>query len=158
MAIRFFTDGISFQLEGKRKIAHWLKQVAAKEGKNAGHLLYIFVSDEIILDINNKYLQHDDYTDIITFDNSTGDTISGEMYISIETVQSNAKDYQVDFHNELLRVMVHGMLHLCGYKDATTDEQQEMRTLEDKYLNEWRINHSINAVHDPQQHRLTFHH
>ena len=134
MAIRFFYDGVSFLLKEKRKISHWLKQVATKEGKKTGLLLYIFVSDEIILDINKKYLQSDDYTDIISFDNSAGDTISGEMYISIDTVQSNAKEYQVDFRNELLRVMVHGVLHLCGYKDATVSEQQEMRAAEDKYL------------------------
>jgi rRNA maturation RNase YbeY len=144
LATRFFSDGVSFQLEGKRKTSHWLKQVATKEEKKSGLLQYIFVSDEIILDINKKFLQQDDYTDIITFDNSTGNTVSGEMYISIETVQSNAKDYQVDFQNELLRVMVHGLLHLCGYKDATNSEQKEMRALEDKYLDEWKmitINH-----------------
>ena len=139
MAIRFFSDGVSFQPKGKRIITYWLKQVAAKEGKKTGNLLYIFVSDKIILDINNKYLQHNDYTDIITFDNSIGKTISGEMYISIDTVQSNAKDYQVDFHNELLRVMVHGLLHLCGHRDTTIDEQQKMRALEDKYLGKLRI-------------------
>ena len=134
MAIRFFNDGVFFLLQEKRKISHWLKQVATKEGKKTGQLLYVFVSDEIILDMNKKYLQNDDYTDIISFDNSAGDTISGEMYISIDTVQSNANDYQVDFRNELLRVMVHGVLHLCGYKDATAGEQQEMRAAEDKYL------------------------
>ena len=139
MAIRFFSDGVSFQLKNKRKISCWLKQVAAKEGKKTGHLLYIFVSDKTILNINKKYLQHDDYTDIITFDNSTGDTVAGEMYISVDTVQSNAKDYQVDFRNELLRVMVHGVLHLCGYKDSTTCQQQEMRTLEDKYIDELNV-------------------
>jgi rRNA maturation RNase YbeY len=139
LAIRFFSDGITFQPEGKRKISHWLKQVAAKEGRQVGSLSYIFVSDEIILDLNKKYLQHNDYTDIITFDDSAGDTISGEMFISIHTVQSNAKEYQVDFRNELLRVMVHGVLHLCGYKDTTTNEQQEMRAAEDKYLNEWKF-------------------
>ena len=137
MSIRFFTDGVSFQPENKRKISHWLKQVVAKEGKKTGHLLYVFVSNEIILDINKKYLQHDDDTDIITFDDSAGDTISGEMYISIDTVQSNAIYYQVDFHNELLRVMLHGVLHLCGYGDKTTDEQQKMRSMEDRYLNEY---------------------
>ena len=137
MAIRFFTDGVSFQPENKRKISHWLKQVAAKEGKKTGHLLYVFVSDEIIRDINKKYLQHDDDTDIITFDDSVDEVISGEMYICIDTVQSNAKYYQVDFHNELLRVILHGVLHLCGYKDATTDKQQEMRSMEDKYLSEY---------------------
>ena len=140
MAIRFFSDGVSFLLKDKRKISHWLRQVAAKEGKKTGQLVFVFVSDEIILDINKKYLQHDDYTDIITFDNSTGDTISGEMYISIDTVQSNARNYQVNFRDELLRVMVHGALHLCGYKDTTAEEQQEIHAVEDKYLDESGIN------------------
>ena len=140
MAIRFFSDGVSFLLKGKRKISHWINQVAAKEGKKTGQIHFVFVSDEIILDINKKYLKNDDYTDIIAFDNSTGNTISGEMYISIDTVQSNAKNYQVDFRNELLRVMVHGVLHLCGYKDSTASEQQEIHAAEDKYLEELRDN------------------
>jgi len=139
LSIRFFSDGVSFEFEGKRNISHWLKLIIAKEGKKTGHLLFIFVSDKIILDLNRKYLKHNEYTDIITFDNSKGNTISGEMYISIDTVRQNAKDYQVDFRNELLRVMVHGTLHLCGYKDKTIDEQLEMRALEDKYLDELRI-------------------
>ena len=134
MAIRFFNDGVSFQPEGKRKISQRIKRVAAGEGKKTGHLNYIFVSDEIILDLNKRYLHHDHYTDIITFDHSAGDTIAGEMYISVDTVRTNAKDYQTDFRNELLRVMVHGALHLCGYKDQTASEQKEMREKEDKYL------------------------
>ena len=134
MAIRFFNDGVSFQPEGKRKISQWIKHVATVEGKKAGYLNYIFVSDEIIVNINKKYLNHHHPTDIITFDNSSGNTISGEMYISIDTVRSNANDYHVDFRNELLRVMVHGVIHLCGYRDETADEQQEMRKKEDKYL------------------------
>ena len=134
MAIRFFSDGVSFQLESKRKISQWLKQVAAEEGKKTGSLCYVFVSDESIQEINKKYLQHDHETDIITFDHSTGNIISGDMYISIDTVRSNAQYYQVDFRNELLRVMVHGVLHLCGYQDKTTAGQQNMRAVEDKYL------------------------
>jgi len=137
LAIRFFSDGVSFQLERKRKISQWLTLVAITEGKKIGNLCCIFAPDETIRDVNKKYLQHDDYTDIITFDDSTNDTISGELYISIDTVRSNAKDYQVDFYNELLRVMVHGTLHLCGYKDKSADEQREMRSAEDKYLILW---------------------
>ena len=137
MAIRFFSDGVSFQPKGKRKISHWLRYVAIKEGKKTGQLRYVFVSDEIILDINKKYLRHNYHTDIITFDDSAGDTISGEMYISIDTVRVNAKEYHADFYNELLRVMVHGTLHLCGYRDSTTDEQHEMRVAEDKYLDDF---------------------
>ena len=140
MAIRFFSDGISFQPEGKREISHWLKQIAHAEGKKIGSLCYIFVSDETILDINKKFLHHDYYTDIITFDNSIGDTISGEMYISIDTVNSNAKDYHTEFRNELLRVMVHGVLHLCGYNDKTTKEQNKMKAAETLHLDYWGFN------------------
>ena len=136
MAIRFFSDEVSFHLKGKRKISQWIKQVAIKEGKKTGSLSYIFVSDEIIFEMNKKYLQHDDYTDIITFDNSSGNTVSGEMYVSIDTVKSNAIEYQTNLRNEFLRVMVHGLLHLCGHNDKTPVEQREMRTTEDKYLNE----------------------
>ena len=134
MSIRFFSDGISFHLEGKRKISQWLKQVATEEGKKTGNLHYIFVSDEIILEMNQKYLQHNDYTDVITFDDVAGNIISGEMYISIDSVRRNAKDYHVDFRNELFRVMAHGVLHLCGHRDKTAEEQQEMRMAENKYL------------------------
>jgi len=134
LAVRFFSDGVSFQPENRRKISQWLKKVVAEEGKKIGSLCYIFVSDEYILEINKKYLQHDDYTDIITFDDSTGNKISGEMYVSIDTVRTNAQYYQVDFRDELFRVMVHGALHLCGYRDKTTDEQQEIRAAENKYL------------------------
>ena len=137
MAVRFFSDGVSFQPEGKRKIAQWLKQVAVGEGKKIGNVSYVFVSDEYLLEMNKKYLQHDDYTDIITFDNSTGNNISGEMYISIDTVRVNAEYYQVDFQNEILRVMVHGVLHLCGYQDKTTNERQKMRAAEDIHMKDY---------------------
>ena len=137
MAVRFFSDDVAFRPEGKRKMAQWLKEVTAKEGKKIGNLCYVFVSDEKILEINKKFLQHAYYTDIITFDDSADNTISGEMYISIDTVRANANDYQTDFRNELLRVMVHGVLHLCGYNDKTENEQLRMRTLEAKYLDCW---------------------
>ena len=137
MAIRFFSDGISFQPKDKRKISQWLKSTVDREGKIVGSLCYVFVSDEKLLEINKTFLQHDYYTDIITFDNSSGNTISGEMYISIDTVRVNAKEYQVDFYDELLRVIVHGVLHLCGYNDKAEKEQQQMRTAETKYINEF---------------------
>ena len=136
MAVRYFNDGVSFQPEGKRKISQWLKQVTARERKKTGHLNFIFVSEEIILDINKKYLHHHYYTDIITFDHSEGNVVSGDMYISVETVRTNAKKYCVDFRIEMLRVMVHGILHLCGYKDQTESDIQEMRDKEDQYLEE----------------------
>ena len=135
MSIRYFNDGIKFQVQNKRKISEWLKKIITQEGKKTGDLSFIFVSNEIILDINKKFLNHDYYTDIITFDYSTQDSISGEMYISIETVKENAILYGAEFTNELLRVMLHGILHLCGYKDATIAEQQTMRATENNYLN-----------------------
>ena len=135
MAIRFFCDSVIFKCKNKRKLANWLKGITVAEGRKIDILNVIFVSDEIILDINRKFLKHDYLTDIITFDNdSLDDKINGELYISINTVKMNAKDYQEDFQTELLRVIVHGVLHLCGYKDGTGAEQQKMRELENKYL------------------------
>ena len=134
MTVRFFCDGLKFQIENKRKISNWLKKVASDEGKKASKLACVFVSEEIIIDLNYNYLKHNYPTDIITFDNSSGNTISGEMYISIDTVKANAIDYGVDFYNELLRVILHGVLHLCGHKDDTEGEKEQMRATENKYL------------------------
>ena len=107
----------------------------ADEERCVGNLCFIFVPDEKILEINRQFLQHDYYTDIITFDNSEGNTVSGEMYISTDTVRSNAEEYHTGFQNELMRVIVHGVLHLCGHNDKTEAEQQQMRIAETKYLN-----------------------
>ena len=105
MIIKYFCEEITFNLKGKRRISGWIKEVAAQERKTIDNLCYVFVSDKIILDLNKRYLKHDYYTDIITFDYSTEDIISGEMYISIDTVKNNAKDYKIDFYAELYRVM-----------------------------------------------------
>ncbi|MDR3093396.1 MAG: rRNA maturation RNase YbeY [Bacteroidales bacterium] len=136
MAIRFFSDGVSFQLRNKRKTAQWLQTVIAGEGKKTGTLSYVFVSDAQILQLNRQFLNHHYYTDIITFDETAAesDTISGEMYISIDTVLTNAEIYQTTFDNELFRVIVHGVLHLCGYNDRTEQEQALMRKMEDNSL------------------------
>ena len=134
MTIRFFYDEVCFNLKKKRNIVSWLKKVASIENKTIDNLCYVFVSNEKILDMNKTYLQHDYFTDIITFDYSYADKISGEMYISIDTVEENAKEYSIDFRSELLRVILHGALHLCGYKDETEDEQIKMREIEDGYL------------------------
>jgi rRNA maturation RNase YbeY len=134
LAIRFFCDGVVFKCKNKRTLANWLKQVTVSEGKQISNLNIIFVSDEIILDINRKFLQHDCFTDIITFHDEADGKINGELYISTDTVMMNAKEYNVSFNEELRRVMVHGVLHLCGYKDGTDAERQKMRELENKYL------------------------
>ena len=134
MAIRYFSDDISFILKEKRKISGWLHNVIAEKRKKTGNLFFIFVSVDKILELNKTYLKKSYLTDIITFDNSTSDEIAGEMYICIDAVKENATRYKVDFRNELLRVMVHGILHLCGYKDKTKAEQEKMREIENKCL------------------------
>ncbi len=134
LTINYLTD---FQLNktNERLIKQWLEIVVAKEHKIAGDLHYIFCDDEQLLSINQKFLQHDTYTDIITFPTSTQpDIISGEIYVSITRVNENAKLHNVSFHDELSRVAVHGVLHLLGYEDHSLDEKKEMRSKEDYYL------------------------
>ena len=138
MAIRFFSDDIAFKLKEKRKIASWLKSIVLEEEKIIESINYVFVSNEAILKLNNEFLKHNYFTDILTFSHSSSALrLSGDMYISIDTVESNAIDYKVDFKNELLRVILHGLLHLCGYKDITKSEKKQMRKLENKYLKKY---------------------
>jgi rRNA maturation RNase YbeY len=116
----------------------WLKSIAKKEGFLLQDVNYIFVEEEALLEINIKYLQHDTYTDIITFDNSdTKGKIESDIYISIERVEANAQKYNITFENELLRVLAHGLLHLCGYKDKSKKEAAEMRQKEEECLMLW---------------------
>ena len=115
-------------------IEKWLIAVAAAENRKIGHIRYIFCDDEEILAINRKFLDHHYETDIITFDESRGSVISGEIFISIETVRDNAAYYNIDELAELYRVMVHGVLHLCRYKDHTDEEKAVMRSKENYYL------------------------
>ena len=134
MKISYFSDDVAFRLKEKRKISDWLKKAAAAEKKIVDNLTYVFVSDEKITDLNRKFLKHDYATDILTFDSSEDDFIAGEMFISVDTVKENAKYYSASFEIEILRVILHGMLHLCGYKDETEEEQKKFRELEEKYL------------------------
>ncbi len=115
-------------------IRKWLTDIAAMHGKSVGGLCYQFCDDEAILVANRQFLQHDYYTDIITFDNSRGERIAGDMLISLDTVASNAVLMEVTYAEELHRVLVHGLLHLCGYGDKTEEEEQRMRHLEDEAL------------------------
>lgn len=132
--IEFFTEEIDFQLDRPKAINSWLNQVAKSEHKTLGALSFIFCSDEYLHNINVQYLNHDTYTDIITFDYSEGNILAGDIFISIERVQENAKSFNVDFFEEFCRVLVHGVLHLIGYKDKSIEEQQTMRAKEDFYL------------------------
>ena len=132
--IRYFSEGIKFDLQGKLANNRWLRFVAEAEAKRIGDVNIIFCSDPYILDVNINYLGHDYYTDIITFDYVEGDVLSGDLFISIDSVRENASFYGTEFPTELRRVMVHGLLHLIGYDDHTPEEQKEMRSKEDYYL------------------------
>ena len=119
-----------FNLRQKLLYKRWLKELAALEGYKIGDSNYIFWDDEYLLGVNQQYLQHDTYTDIITFDYVEGKILNGDIYISTERVRENARIYQVDFENELKRVLSHGVLHLCGYKDKTDADAAQMREKE----------------------------
>ena len=121
-----------FKLSLKHKV--WLQQVIRKEGKVTGDISYVFCDDAYMIQQNNAFLQHDTYTDIITFDECVGDVISGSILISADRVAENAPKFGKTFENELLRVVVHGTLHLCGYKDKSDSEAKLMRQKEDESL------------------------
>lgn len=123
-----------FTLENEEAIATWLTAVIASENKKEGEINYIFCDDEYLHKINLEYLNHDTLTDIISFDYTIGNEISGDIFISIERVLDNANDYNTVFENELKRVLVHGVLHYCGYKDKTEADESLMRSKEDEKL------------------------
>jgi rRNA maturation RNase YbeY len=116
-------------------LTQWLDKVTQQENKKLGELTFIFTSDEYLLEVNKQYLEHDYYTDIITFDYCEDDYVSGDLFISIDRVKENAQINNTTFQNELNRVIVHGVLHLCGYKDKTEDDEQLMRHKENQMLN-----------------------
>ena len=133
--IIFFNEDIDFKFQGKNKFKNWLKKVSEKEGFTIGELNYIFCSDEYLHKINLEYLDHDTYTDIITFDNSEVETvIEGDIFVSIERVKENSQILNIIFEEELKRVIVHGLLHLCGYDDHAPEDKVEMRRLESDYI------------------------
>ena len=132
--ISYYTQDTDFVFKGKQFNNKWLRMVAESEIKRIGDISIIFCSDNYILDVNMKYLQHDYFTDIITFDYCEGDRLSGDLFISIDSVRENAKLYKTEFNEELNRVMVHGILHLIGYDDHTQKDQKLMRRKENYYL------------------------
>ena len=132
--INFYSENIVVPKIPKRKIASWIKVVAQKYGKKIGEIAYIFCDDEKILEVNKQYLQHDYYTDIITFDYSEKDTLSGDIFVSLDTVKSNSEQYNTLYINELYRVIIHGILHLCGQNDKTLKEEKRMREKEEEAL------------------------
>jgi rRNA maturation RNase YbeY len=139
MAILFFTEDIKKPKFKIRATVNWLKSCISNFNKKTGSINYILCSDEYLRSINNKYLNHDYYTDIITFNNSENDLISADIYISIERVMDNAMEYHVSFINEFNRVMIHGILHLIGFYDGSNAEKILMRKEEDKCLSSFII-------------------
>jgi probable rRNA maturation factor len=134
-SINFFEEDISFRLKNKNKVKQWIKTAIEAEGCTLKELNYIFCSDQYLLHINQQYLDHDTYTDIITFDNSdTEKTITGDIFISIERIRENAIKFNSGEINELHRVIIHGALHLLGYQDKTAENKRIMTGKENYYL------------------------
>lgn len=132
--IQFFSEYKDFELDQQELYRSWVKVVIHKHNKSCGALNYIFCSDDYLLDINRQYLDHDYYTDIISFPDEDSDSIAGDLYISIDRVRDNAQQLQVPFSAELDRVIIHGVLHFLGFSDKTEQEEKEMRVLEDKMV------------------------
>jgi len=129
-----FNYETDFTLDNSSKISEWILNTISLEKFTLGELNYIFCDDIYLLDINKKYLNHDTFTDIISFDYTLGKQINGDIYISIDRIKENSKLYHTSFNNELLRVMIHGVLHYLGYKDKTDADKKIMRSKEDYYL------------------------
>jgi probable rRNA maturation factor len=131
--INFYSEN-DFELQDEKSFDTWIKKVISSEEKQLGEINYIFCDDHYLYKINLKFLDHDTYTDIISFDNSEGDELNGDIFISTDRVTENAKEYNVDFSEELKRVIIHGILHLCGYGDKTESEAALMRQKEDEKI------------------------
>lgn len=132
--VSYFFEETDFKFKNRRLNNAWLKTVAGSEVKKLGDINIIFCSDNYILDVNQRYLQHDYFTDIITFDYCEGDVLSGDLFISVDSVRENSVFYGTDFENELNRVIVHGLLHLIGYDDHSDEDIRTMREKENYYL------------------------
>lgn len=130
-----------FELQNENQIATWISAVILSENKKEGDINYIFCDDEYLLNLNEQYLDHDTLTDIISFDYSVGNELHGDIFISIERVRENAQDFNVTFEEELKRVLVHGVLHYCGYKDKTEEDEQLMRSKEDEKIKMFHVEH-----------------
>lgn len=136
MKIKIFYDETNYRLRESKKCLGFIEKVIRSEKRLAGDLSFIITSDNNILEINRRFLNHDYYTDVIAFGYNEGRKVNGEIYISLDTVKFNASNYKVSLRNELLRTMIHGTLHLCGYDDKKRTDKVLMKKQEDKYLTE----------------------
>lgn len=132
--IEYCAEDVSMPTIDVERLNDWIEDVVTSYRKSLGELCYVFCSDKYILNVNNEYLQHDYYTDIITFDYSEENIISGDLIISLDTVRTNAEKFSQAYDNELLRVIIHGILHLCGLKDKSPEDELKMREAEEKAL------------------------
>ena len=132
--ITYNAEGVKLQKIGKRDTTRWIKAVAATHNRKVGEIGYMFVNDEKILEVNNEYLGHDYYTDVITFDYCEGNILNGDIVISLDTVRTNAEKFGKTYEDELFRVIIHGVLHLCGINDKGPGEREIMEENENKAL------------------------
>jgi len=134
-----FNYETEFELHNEADFSRWLSEVILSENKKEGEINYIFCDDDYLLEINQQYLEHDTLTDIISFDYSVGNEINGDIFVSVERVKENASDYKVIFDEEIQRVLVHGILHYCGYKDKTEADELAMRAKEDEKMKMFHV-------------------
>jgi probable rRNA maturation factor len=135
MAVKFALHEVKVNLKNRNRLKQFIEELFAREEQELEDLQYVFCSDDYLLSINQQFLQHDTYTDIVTFELSpTPEVTMGEIYISVDRVAENAKNFDVSFEHELHRVIFHGALHLCGFKDKTKKEEEKMRAKENEYL------------------------
>lgn len=138
MNIQIFYDNINFRVKNWRNVKKLIEKVISEEGKISGDLNFILTNDTILKEINVQFLKHNYYTDVVSFDYGEHNIIAGDIYISIDTVKINAKNYKVSYRLELVRVIIHGVLHLCGYEDKTAMEKDVMRRKENSWLRVYR--------------------
>lgn len=137
MSIKIYYDQIKYRIHKAKEIKRFLEKVITDENKTPGDLVFIITSDESLVEINRKFLKHDYYTDVITFDYSAEGTVNGEIYMSIDTIRRNALSYKSGINEELFRVMIHGILHLCGYRDERKEERKKMFSRQEEKLKEF---------------------
>lgn len=136
--INFYSEN-NFQVGEEDRFIDWIKRIVLSENRSLGEVSYIFCNDDYLLDLNQKFLNHDTLTDILSFDDSVGRVLSGDIFISTERVRENADLFSVPFELELKRVMAHGLLHFCGYKDGTEDEVRVMRNKEEEKMKMFHV-------------------
>ena len=134
-----FNYETDFELHNEAGFSMWLSEVILSENKKEGEINYIFCDDDYLLEINQQYLDHDTLTDIISFDYSVGNELNGDIFVSVERVKENASDFNVTFHEEIQRVLVHGILHYCGYKDKTESDELVMRSKEEEKMKMFHV-------------------